>query len=80
MSCQSAPDGTYSISIANDGPIISSKYAECLFDPFVRLSEDCQTIGLGLTLARRLADSMDYSLMYDACYPEGVRFIVTGIR
>jgi len=80
MRCQSASNGTYSISITNDGPTISPEYAECLFDPFVRLSEDSQTLGLGLTLARRLADSMDYSLMYDACYTEGVRFIVTGIR
>ena len=80
MRCQSASNGTYSISITNDGPTISPEYAECLFDPFVRLSEDSQTLGLGLTLACRLADSMDYSLMYDACYTEGVRFIVTGIR
>ena len=80
MSCQSAPDGTYSISIANDGPTIPPKYAECLFDPFVRLSEDCQTVGLGLTLARQLAESMGYALMFDASYAEGVRFSVTDIR
>ena len=79
MRCQNAPDGTYSISIANDGPTIPPEYAECLFDPFVRLSEESQTIGLGLTLARRLADSMDYALMFDASYAEGVRFTVTGI-
>ena len=80
MSCQRASDGTYSISITNDGPAISPEYAECLFDPFVRLSEDSQTLGLGLTLARRLADSMDYALMFDASYAEGVRISVTGIR
>ena len=80
MSCQSAPDGTYSISIANDGPTISPRYAECLFDPFVRLSEDSQTLGLGLTLARQLAESMGYALIFDASYAEGVRFSVMDIR
>jgi len=80
LRCQSASDGTYSISITNDGPTISPEYAESIFDPFVRLSEDSQTLGLGLTLAHRLADSMDYALMFDASYADGVRFTVTGIR
>lgn len=80
MSCQSASDGTYSISITNDGPTISPEYAESIFDPFVRLSEDSQTLGLGLTLAHRLAESMDYVLTFDASYADGVRFTVTGIR
>jgi K+-sensing histidine kinase KdpD len=80
LRCQSASDGTYSISITNDGPTISPEYAESIFDPFVRLSEDSQTLGLGLILAHRLADSMDYALMFDASYADGVRFTVTGIR
>jgi signal transduction histidine kinase len=80
LCCQSASDGTYSISITNDGPTISPEYAESIFDPFVRLSEDSQTLGLGLTLAHRLAESMDYVLTFDASYADGVRFTVTGIR
>jgi signal transduction histidine kinase len=80
MRCQNAPDGTYSLSITNDGPTISPEYAYIIFDPFVRLSKDSHTLGLGLTLARRLANSMDYELLLDTSYAEGVRFTMTGIK
>lgn len=80
MSCQSASDETYSISIINDGPAISPEYAEKLFDPFVRIPKDSHTLGIGLTLARRLAESMGYALIYDANYTERVCFSVTHIK
>lgn len=80
MSCHNAPDGTYSISIINEGDAISPEYVENLFAPFVRIPEDRHTLGLGLTLARRLSDCMDYILIYDADYTEGVCFSVTCIK
>lgn len=80
MSCHHALDGTYSISIINEGNAISPEYVENLFAPFVRIPEDRHTLGLGLTLARRLSDCMDYILIYDADYTEGVCFSVTCIK
>ena len=80
MSCHHAPDGTYSISVINQGDAISPEYVDHLFAPFVRIPEDRHTLGLGLTLARRLSDSMGYTLVYDADYTEGVCFSVTRIK
>ncbi len=80
MSCHNAPDGTYCISVINEGDAISPEYVENLFAPFVRIPEDRHTLGLGLTLARRLSDCMDYILIYDADYTEGVCFSVTCIK
>ena len=80
MSCHSSSDGTCSISIINEGAAISPEYTETIFAPFVRIPEDSRTLGLGLTLARRLADSMGYALIYDAGYTEGVCFSVTRIK
>lgn len=80
MSCHHAPDGTYSISIINEGDAISPEYADNLFAPFMRIPEDRHTLGLGLTLARRLSDSMGYTLIYDTDYTDGVCFSVTRIK
>ncbi|MBR2150693.1 MAG: HAMP domain-containing histidine kinase [Prevotella sp.] len=79
MSCHHAPDGTYCISIINEGTAISPEYAESLFAPFVRIPEGSHTLGLGLTLARKLSDSMGYELICDAGCTEGVCFSVTRI-
>ena len=79
MSCHANADGTYVISVANEGPIIPAVDAERIFDPFVRLSPDEHSLGIGLPLARRLAISMGYNLTLDTEYTNGARFVVTGI-
>ena len=79
MSCYADIDGTYAISVSNEGPVIPAEDAERIFEPFVRLSKDEQSLGIGLSLARRLAVSMGYSLVYDSEYTKGSRFVVTGI-
>lgn len=79
MSCHANADGTYVISVANEGPIIPAVDAERIFDPFVRLSPDEHSLGIGLPLARRLAISMGYNLTLDLDYTNGARFVVTGI-
>ena len=79
MSCHANADGTYAISVSNDGPTIPAADAERIFQPFVRLSADEHSLGIGLPLARRLAISMGYSITLDTAYTQGARFMVSGI-
>ena len=79
MSCHANVDGTYAISVSNEGLSISAADAERIFDPFVRLSPNEHSLGIGLPLARRLAISMGYTITLDLTYTEGTRFIVSGI-
>ena len=79
MSCHAGNDGTYTISVTNEGPVIPAVDAERIFDPFVRLSPDEHSLGIGLPLARRLAISMGYNLTLDLDYTNGARFVITGI-
>ena len=79
MSCHANADGTYAISVSNEGPVIPAADVERIFDPFVRLSPDEHSLGIGLPLARRLAISMGYNLFLDQTFTKGVRFVVSGI-
>lgn len=79
MSCHANVDGTYAISVSNEGLSIFAADAERIFDPFVRLSPNEHSLGIGLPLARRLAISMGYTIALDLTYTEGTRFIVSGI-
>ena len=79
VSCHDNADGTYAISVTNEGPVIPVVDAERIFTPFVRLSSDEQSLGIGLPLARRLAISMGYNVTLDLDYTSGIRFVVTGI-
>lgn len=79
MSCHANADGTYAISVSNEGSVIPASDAERIFDPFVRLSPDEHSLGIGLPLARRLAISMGYDLFLDQTYTKGARFVVSGI-
>ena len=79
MACHAEPNGTYSISVSNTGPVIPAADAERIFEPFVRLSPTEHTLGIGLPLARCLAISMGYSLTLDLEYTTGARFVVSGI-
>ena len=79
VSCHANVDGSYAISVTNEGPVIPAVDAERIFTPFVRLSSDEISLGIGLPLARRLAISMGYNITLDLEYTNGARFVVTGI-
>jgi signal transduction histidine kinase len=79
MSCHADSDGTYSISVSNEGPTIPATEAEHIFEPFVHLSTEEHSLGIGLPLARRLAISMGYQISLDPEYTQGARFVVKGI-
>lgn len=76
LSCHTHTDGTYSIAVSNIGPAIPAADAERIFVPFVRLSADEHSLGIGLPLARSLATSMGYTLTLDTTYTQGARFVV----
>ena len=79
VSCHGAADGSYAISVSNEGPVIPSEEAERIFEPFVRLSSDEHSLGIGLALAHRLATAMGYNISLDRNYTKGARFVITGI-
>ena len=79
MSCYANADGSYAISVTNEGPVIPAEDAERIFTPFVRLSADEHSLGIGLPLAQRLAISMGYDIFLDTEFTSGARFVVTGI-
>jgi len=79
MSCHADVNGTYAISVSNEGNTIPAADAERIFEPFVRLSASEHSLGIGLPLARRLAMSMGYDIFLDQEYTRGARFVVTGI-
>ncbi len=79
MSCHADADGTYSISVSNEGPTIPAADAERIFEPFVHLSPKEHSLGIGLSLARRLAISMGYQISLDLGYTQGTRFVIKGI-
>jgi len=55
---------------------IPASDAERIFVPFIRLSPNEYTLGVGLPLARCLATSMGYTLTLDTTYTQGARFVV----
>ena len=69
--CYEEDNGTCTIAISNEGPTIPAAEAERIFVPFVRLSPEEHTLGVGLPLAKCLAISMGYTLTLDTTYTQG---------
>ena len=79
LHCYEEDNGTCTIAISNEGPTIPAAEAERIFVPFVRLSPDEHTLGVGLPLAKCLATSMGYTLTLDTTYTQGARYIISGL-
>ena len=73
-------DGVTTIVVENDGPTIPPDRRESIFEPFVRLSnkltDGVAGVGLGLTIARRLARLHGGDVVLDPS-ERGCRFRVT---
>jgi CheY-like chemotaxis protein len=73
-------DGYYSmnVSIRNLGQEIPQQKREDIFKPFVQLNEDVGNhAGLGLTVARKLAEKLGGSLSCDPSCIQGARFLLS---
>lgn len=76
LNCHKEPNGTYTVSLSNEGPTISDADAERIFEPYVRLNANEHSLGIGLALARSLATSMGYTLYLDTTFTQGARFVI----
>lgn len=78
VSCHAADDGTYSISVSNEGDKIPDGCGEeQIFMPFIRVTPSSHGLSIRLALARQLALSMDYKLHIDMTYEKGVRIVLS---
>jgi PAS domain S-box-containing protein len=65
VSVESRPAGRLAITVADTGPGIPAKMLPVIFEPFERLGAEATSVegtGLGLTVAKALAEAMDGTL------------------
>ena len=70
----------HSITVEDTGMGIGSELAEQIFEPFTTLDEsrnrEKNGFGLGLSIARNLAENNGYELFLDTAYEGGCRFVL----
>ena len=74
------PDGSAELAVADDGPGIPAAHADDVFRRFTRLDEARPTtegVGLGLAIARDIAERHGGTLVLDSAHSPGARFVVT---
>jgi two-component system sensor histidine kinase KdpD len=75
VTCETA--GPYlKIILEDQGPGIAAADAEALFQPGVRRGEGAQGFGMGLAIARSLAEDMGGALWYEPRSGRGSRFVL----
>ena len=78
ISIRKSADGTKAIiSVADTGCGIAPENAESIFNRFTKLDSSVSGAGLGLTIARMLAQRLGGSLVLDTDYTDGARFVLT---
>jgi two-component system, NtrC family, sensor kinase len=75
LSATTAPGGVRLV-VQDDGPGVSSKILDSLFEPFVTTKEVGKGTGLGLAVCRGLVESVGGTIALDASYTAGARFVV----
>lgn len=66
--------GKVTISVSDDGPGLEASARDEIFEPFFRLDRESPGSGLGLTLARRLAELQEGRILVASEPGEGSRF------
>ena len=66
--------------VEDTGVGISADEAEHVFDEFVQLDEFADGTGIGLTVARSIAQRMGGDLWLDTNYTQGSRFVLELLR
>jgi PAS domain S-box-containing protein len=75
LACRAAPGGDVAFSVADRGPGIPAEDRERIFEEFVRLGDGSQPgTGLGLTIARRLAELLGGRVEVESVVGEGSTF------
>ena len=77
LSCQAGEDGRIRIAVADTGPGIPADKLPRLFTQFDRLGaehSEVQGTGMGLVLAKRLAEAMGGALTVDSLEGQGTTF------
>ncbi|MEZ4229849.1 MAG: HAMP domain-containing sensor histidine kinase [Polyangiaceae bacterium] len=64
------------LSVADDGPGVSPKVRDQLFEPFVTTKEVGKGTGLGLSVCRGLVEAAGGHIDLDPEYEDGARFVV----
>ena len=62
--------------VADTGCGIASDDQERIFEPFLKLDEFSEGLGLGLPLCRRLANLLKGEIVLDTLYSGGARFLL----
>ena len=74
-------NGRICVTVEDDGPGIPARLAASLFDPFVRAepsrSRETGGIGLGLSIARNIAEAHDGEIVAENREGGGARFTVS---
>ncbi len=65
------------ISVTDTGIGVTGDNAERIFERFVKLDRSSQGVGIGLAIARHLAELMGGNVTLDTTYTNGARFLVT---
>ena len=69
-------DTTLRFIVQDTGPGISESSAEQIFQPFIKVNDLSEGLGLGLALSKRHAISLGGNLTLDSSYHDGCRFIL----
>ncbi len=78
MECSySKKENTVSFSIANTGESIPAEKAKEVFDPFFKINNDKEGLGLGLPLSQQIAGQLGGEISIDTSYTAGTRIVVT---
>ena len=69
-------DSKVLFSVEDTGPGIPEDIIEKMFEPFVKVNDLSEGLGLGLPLSKRHAQSLGGDLTLDTTYHEGCRFVL----
>lgn len=67
--------GYITFYVADTGPGVPADKSESIFDRFVKLDSSKQGAGLGLSICRMIAQSLDGKVWLDTQYTNGARFV-----